>query len=271
MILSGGGAKNSTLVAILTSKSRRWDCVSDSPTSLACPQRRKRPWLCSPGARNLAPAARPTFLRQPERSARRCLVRFHIHRFVRPPVYTADLRLHAPRNQRWRAQAHQDGPTSKVVRGSGIRAGQDLHPERQCGFQGRKVLHAIRLSKQIEERIFRTLGFRFPVVSRTVDEMSKTIASNPFLKQRGIDPEKLHVMFLSEAPTPVALKKLADVTKAPPISSTASDEEIYFHLPNGVSQSVLMKIPVDRILAVVTTTRNLRTVNSLHEMCKECR
>ncbi len=77
-------------------------------------------------------------------------------------------------------------------------------------------------------------------------------------------------MFLSEAPAPAALKKLSDLTAAPN-QCRSVDREIYFYLPNGVSQSVLMKSPVDRILAVVTTTRNWRTVNSLHQMCRDCR
>jgi uncharacterized protein (DUF1697 family) len=127
-----------------------------------------------------------------------------------------------------------------------------------------------QLSKRIEERILKDFGFPVSVISRTADEMNKTIASNPFLKEDGIDPEKLHVMFLSEAPSPVALKKLADLTAAPD-QSRWLDREIYFYLPNGISQSVLMKSPVDRILAVVTTTRNWRTVNSLHQMCQDCR
>jgi uncharacterized protein (DUF1697 family) len=100
--------------------------------------------------------------------------------------------------------------------------------------------------------------------------MAKTIERNPFLKQRGIDHEKLHVMFLSDAPAPAALKKLADLTAAPD-QCRSSGGEIYFYLPNGASKSVLMKSPVDRILAVVTTTRNWRTVNSLHQMCQDCR
>jgi uncharacterized protein (DUF1697 family) len=77
-------------------------------------------------------------------------------------------------------------------------------------------------------------------------------------------------MFLSEAPAPSALKKLAEVT-VPPDQFRSADREIYFYLPNGVSQSVLFKSPVDRILAVVTTTRNWRTVSTLHQMCQDCR
>jgi len=126
------------------------------------------------------------------------------------------------------------------------------------------------LSARIEKRILSDFGFSVSVVSRTADEMALMIENNPFLKQRGIDPEKLHVMFLSEAPAPAALKKLAEVT-APPDQFRSADREIYFYLPNGVSQSVLFKSPVDRILAVVTTMRNWRTVNTLHQMCQDCR
>jgi uncharacterized protein (DUF1697 family) len=123
------------------------------------------------------------------------------------------------------------------------------------------------LSNKTETKILQDFGFSASVISRTADEFSKTIASNPFLKQRGIDHERLHVMFLSDAPKPAALKRLAEVT-APPDQFHASGREIYFHLPNGVSQSVLFKSPVDRILSVVTTTRNWRTVNAIHQLCQ---
>jgi uncharacterized protein (DUF1697 family) len=126
------------------------------------------------------------------------------------------------------------------------------------------------LSKKIEEQILKDFGFSVAVISRTSDEMSKVIADNPFLKEHGIDLEKLHVTFLSAAPAEAALKKLAELTVAPDRFHSLG-KEIYFHLPNGVSQSVLMKSPVDRVLAVVPTTRNWRTVNQLHAMCRDYR
>jgi uncharacterized protein (DUF1697 family) len=126
------------------------------------------------------------------------------------------------------------------------------------------------LSKRIEERILKDFGFSASVISRTSDEMESTIANNPFLNQPGIDPEKLHITFLSDAPAPAAMKKLADLTAAPDLCRFLG-KEIHFYLPNGVSQSVLMKSPVDRILAVVTTTRNWKTVNSIHQMCVDGR
>src|SRR5580704_2774351 len=130
-------------------------------------------------------------------------------------------------------------------------------------FKTRK-LSSVALSKRIEEKILSDFGFPAPVISRSSEEMARTIEHNPFLKEREIDLGKLHVTFLSDAPEPAALGKLADVTAAPD-QFRSSNKEIYFFLPNGVSQSVLMKSPVDRFLAVVTTTRNWKTVNSLHQ------
>lgn len=128
---------------------------------------------------------------------------------------------------------------------------------------------SVGLSKTIEKRILSDFGFSVSVICRTAVELGKTIANNPFLKEPGVDSEKLHVTFLSAAPATAALKKLADLTVAPDRFHCFGNE-IYFYLPNGVSGSVLMKSPVDRVLAVVPTTRNWRTVNQLHQMCQEC-
>ncbi len=126
------------------------------------------------------------------------------------------------------------------------------------------------LSKGIEERILKDFGFPASVITRTSDELHQAIANNPFLNRPGVDPERLHIMFLSEAPAPAALKKLADLVASPDLCH-GSGREIHFYLPNGVSKSVLMKTPVDRILAVSTTMRNWKTVNTLHQMCLDCR
>lgn len=126
------------------------------------------------------------------------------------------------------------------------------------------------LSKKIEEKILGDFGFSVSVVSKSSDEMGKTIANNPFLKEPGVDREKLHVTFMSEAPAPAALKKLAELMAAPD-QLRCFGSELFFYLPNGVSKSVLMNKPVDRLLAVVITTRNWRTVNSLYQMCGDCR
>jgi uncharacterized protein (DUF1697 family) len=126
------------------------------------------------------------------------------------------------------------------------------------------------LSRRIEERILRDFGFSVSVVSRTADEMAKTIKNNPFLNQPGIDPQKLHVAFLSEAPAPSALDKLAQLTLKPD-QSRCLGSEVYLYFPNGVSGSSLWKHPLDGVLSVGATTRNWKTVTNLHQMCRDGR
>jgi uncharacterized protein (DUF1697 family) len=125
------------------------------------------------------------------------------------------------------------------------------------------------ISKQIEERVLRDFGFSVSVISRTQDEMDKAIHNNPLLRRSEIDPTKLHVTFLSEAPAPPALKKFEALIAAPD-QARCVGKEIYFYLPNGVSQSSWAKTPWERALSVVTTTRNWKTVNSIYQMCLAC-
>jgi len=131
-------------------------------------------------------------------------------------------------------------------------------------------LSAAALSTRIEERILADFGFSVSVISRTADQITNTIKNNPFLNQAGIDPEKLHVAFLSEPPAPSALNKLAKLTLKPD-QSHCLGRELYLYFPNGVSGSSLWKHPLDGVLSVVTTTRNWKTVNSLDRMCRDCR
>ena len=126
------------------------------------------------------------------------------------------------------------------------------------------------LGTKIETRIVSDFGFSASVIVRTSAELGETITANPFLKQRGIDHEKLHVTFLSEIPAAPALKKLADFTVAPD-QSRGVGKEIFLYLPNGFSGSSLWKVPWEKALAVVTTTRNWRTVNAIHQMCLDCK
>src|SRR5690349_15767045 len=57
-----------------------------------------------------------------------------------------------------------------------------------------------KLAKKIEDAIHKRYGFDVPVIIRTVEEMQHTISANPFLQQKNIDVEKLHVTFLAEIP-----------------------------------------------------------------------
>jgi uncharacterized protein (DUF1697 family) len=125
------------------------------------------------------------------------------------------------------------------------------------------------LAKKIEERIVSDFGFSASVMVRTGEELRKTIDVNPFLKQRGVDLEKLHVTFLADTPPASGLKKLAEFTIAPD-QSRCIGKEIFLYLPNGFSASSLFRVPWEKGLIVATTTRNWKTVNAIHQMCLDC-
>lgn len=124
------------------------------------------------------------------------------------------------------------------------------------------------LAKQLGECIVKDFGFSSEVISRSREEMKAIVNSNPFLRERGIDPSKLHVVFLSQRPSAAALKKLQELTLAPDRVSSG-DEEIYFYFPNGVSGSSLWKRPLDRVTGVAGTMRNWKTVTTLYQMATE--
>ena len=125
------------------------------------------------------------------------------------------------------------------------------------------------LAKKLESCVLRDFGFSLNVIVRTREEIGRIVKNNPLLKENGLDESKLHVAFLSETPPPAALKKLQELTLRPD-RARASGREIYFYFPNGVSGSSLWKHPFERVLAVVMTMRNWKTVNQLFEMAVEC-
>lgn len=135
-------------------------------------------------------------------------------------------------------------------------------------FQAGKMSAAV-VSKKLEERIVKDFGFLAEVIARTKDEMERVVKNNPLLKERGLDPAKFHVVFLSDKPEAEALQKLESLTLSPD-KVRHSGKEIYFYFPNGVSGSSLWKHPLDRVLSVTATMRNWNTVNSLYEMAGEC-
>jgi uncharacterized protein (DUF1697 family) len=124
------------------------------------------------------------------------------------------------------------------------------------------------LSKKIEATILLKFGHSVSVIIRTAEEIEQVIANNPFLKQPDIDPTKLHVMFLREPPAQSALKQLETLVLRPD-QFRSLGKELYFYLPNGVAESAVMKKPIDRVLAIPTTMRNWRTVNTIQQMCAE--
>jgi uncharacterized protein (DUF1697 family) len=139
---------------------------------------------------------------------------------------------------------------------------------------GNLVCEAGKLSsdaaaKKIEAQIEKDFGFSVDVIARTGEEMKQIVTGNPLLKEPGVDAAKLHVVFLSTAPSADAIKKLEAIVKAPD-EVRCTGKEIFFYFPNGVSGSTIWKHNLDRVLGISGTMRNWRTVNTLYQMAGEC-
>jgi uncharacterized protein (DUF1697 family) len=121
------------------------------------------------------------------------------------------------------------------------------------------------LAKRIEEKVLRQFGFPVRVVVKTAGEIREVIRDNPLVREKGIDPSKLHVTFLWSAPEKNVLKML-DAIDAVPDQFRCSGEAIYLYCPNGYGGSNLTNNVLEKVLKVGTTTRNWKTVNQLYQM-----
>jgi uncharacterized protein (DUF1697 family) len=123
-----------------------------------------------------------------------------------------------------------------------------------------------RLPGVISASIASRFGYKVPVVLRTLEQIAKVLADNPFL-EAGAAEDELHVMFLADTP---ALERVAalDPDRSPPDTFEVLGQEIYLRLPNGVADSKLTNVYFDSKLATVGTARNWRTVNKLFELMR---
>ena len=124
-----------------------------------------------------------------------------------------------------------------------------------------------KLAKRIEEKILGQFGFPVPVVVKTAVEIGEVISSNPLLKEKGIDPTRLHVTFLCLR-TRQERAESAGCGKAAPDQFRCSAQAVYLHCPNGYHATKLGNNVLEKMLKVGTTTRNWNTVNKLWEMAR---
>ena len=124
------------------------------------------------------------------------------------------------------------------------------------------------LTTKIGEMILRDYGFPVALILRSAVEMAKVARGNPFLKERGIDPSKLHVTFLSDRPTKSSLEKMKRLNGAPD-QYRIVEREVYLYCPGGYGRTRLSNNAIEKALSVEATTRNWNTVNALARMSSE--
>jgi uncharacterized protein (DUF1697 family) len=117
---------------------------------------------------------------------------------------------------------------------------------------------------KLEKAIEREFGIHSSVIVRTPEELAGVIARNPFA-DRGLDPSKLLVYFLSGEPSPEARAKLSQIQCAPDELHVHA-RELFAYFPNGMGRPKLSMAAVDRALKIPGTGRNWNTVSKLLEI-----
>lgn len=128
-----------------------------------------------------------------------------------------------------------------------------------------KTIKADKLSKVIKDELIKELGFEVEVFVLEGQEYKKIISNNPFKLHNNIEDEALYVSILSGEPN---AEKINEVTA---YKSNTDDIKIigktaYVFCSDGYSEAVFNNKFLEKKLGVLSTTRNLKTVNKLTNM-----
>jgi uncharacterized protein (DUF1697 family) len=126
-------------------------------------------------------------------------------------------------------------------------------------------LNAVKLAPELKARIDAQTRLPVTVVLRSAGDLERVVANNPFLEQNGIDVAKLHVTFLGKAAVKPALDKL-DALAGTRDQYRLAGSEMYLHCPVNYGETKLSNGAIEKLLAVGATTRNWKTVTTLHDM-----
>ena len=121
-----------------------------------------------------------------------------------------------------------------------------------------------RIPAAVVKAIAARTKLQIPIVTRSASELRQIVQNNPFAP-RGVDTDKLHVVFLAAAPGLAAVQAL-DPKRSPPDEFIARGADIYLQCPNGYGRSKLSNAYFDAKLNTVSTVRNWRTVLKLLEL-----
>lgn len=114
--------------------------------------------------------------------------------------------------------------------------------------------------------IRKALDLDVKVITRSVDELKKVIARNPFEGDR--NPSLLIVMFLEDAPSKDAKAALEAAHKGPE-EIHFSGHELFIYYPNGAGRSKLTNAVIERKLGMAGTARNWNTVTKLYALATQ--
>lgn len=125
-----------------------------------------------------------------------------------------------------------------------------------------------KLADRLEQAIEDELSFRPRVITRTLPDLRRVVAENPFADRTDIHPGKLLVTFLSEHPAEEARRKVLAMNTEPE-ELHVRGREIYMYFPNGAGRAKTSPASIERAVKVPGTARNWNTVSKLLALAEE--
>lgn len=121
------------------------------------------------------------------------------------------------------------------------------------------------LESRLQKAFSEAFGFEIPVLIRTSEELTESIALNPFLKEENADIERLHLTCLKQLPSPDLLEKIKAFQYLPDRYEIIG-RDVFIFCASGYGTSKLVNSFFESKLKTSATTRNWKTVVQLNEL-----
>jgi uncharacterized protein (DUF1697 family) len=124
------------------------------------------------------------------------------------------------------------------------------------------------LVQRIQQTVASKYNFYVPVFIRSREDLEKILADNPFLKEKDINPDRLHVTFLSDGPRPSDREAISKYDFSPDRFYLVRNE-VYLYCPQGYGNTKISNLFFENRLKVNATTRNWKTVIKLVDLASK--
>ena len=119
--------------------------------------------------------------------------------------------------------------------------------------------------RALEEAARQRLPLDADFFVRTAAEWNAIVAANPFAREAKVDPGRLVLMCLKDAPDKAAITALQSAIVGPEVLR-ANGRQLYIVFPEGQGRSRLTTALIERTLRTRGTGRNWNTVLKLHAL-----
>ena len=124
------------------------------------------------------------------------------------------------------------------------------------------------LAQRIQQSVIGRYNFFVPVFVRSREEMTEIVSENPFLKERDINPDWLHVTFLSDSPRQSDREVISTYDFSPDRFYLVRNQA-YLYCPQGYGNTKISNLFFENRLKVNATTRNWKTVVKLVDLASK--